>query len=383
VVTLLMAVSAQCAWGISINEIRIDQFGGNDPDEYFELEGSPGESLDGLSYLVIGDPSGTGSGVIEQIISLDGRFIGDDGFFLATKSTFGAPGTAFEGIVTDMTVNLNFENSDNVTHLLVNGLDEMTVNGENLDLDDNGTLDVTPWSGVIDAIGLVESPDLSAAGSEWYYGAHLGFVDIGPDMAGGFAFVPGHVYRENNGGSQFVIGEFSLDVSDPNITIDDTPGSSNSGGNSGTDGDFDDNGVYECLDVDSLVAEIVAATNNSDFDLNGDGTVDDNDLAAWLAEAGSTGGLTASGNPVLPGDANLDGSVNGQDFVAWNTHKFTSVPSWCSGDFNADGEVNGPDFVIWNNHKFQTADARAIVPEPCGLLLVGMGLCVLGIGRRQ
>jgi hypothetical protein len=138
-------------------------------------------------------------------------------------------------------------------------------------------------------------------------------------------------------------------------------------------GDFDGNGVYECADVDGLVSEIAAGTNNLAFDLTGDGAVDDADLTAWLAEAGSTGGLTASGNPVLPGDANLDGSVNGQDFVVWNASKFTATAAWCSGDFNADGSVDGQDFVIWNSNKFMTADAAA-VPEPSSpwALLVGV-----------
>jgi hypothetical protein len=122
-----------------------------------------------------------------------------------------------------------------------------------------------------------------------------------------------------------------------------------------------------------LVSEIAAGTNNLAFDLTGDGAVDDADLTAWLAEAGSTGGLTASGNPVLPGDANLDGSVNGQDFVVWNASKFTATAAWCSGDFNADGSVDGQDFVIWNSNKFMTADAAA-VPEPSSpwALLVGV-----------
>ncbi|HEC20550.1 MAG TPA: hypothetical protein ENI97_14630, partial [Gammaproteobacteria bacterium] len=45
-----LAASAQA---ILINEIRIDQ-PGPDRDEYFELAGIAGESLDGLSYLVLG-----------------------------------------------------------------------------------------------------------------------------------------------------------------------------------------------------------------------------------------------------------------------------------------------------------------------------------------
>ena len=77
----------------------------------------------------------------------------------------------------------------------------------------------------------------------------------------------------------------------------------------------------------------------------------------------------ASGNPYLLGDANLDGTVDGQDFVQWNANKFSSMPAWCAGDFNADGTVDGQDFVIWNNNKFTTADQQA-VPEPALSLLL-------------
>jgi hypothetical protein len=156
-------------------------------------------------------------------------------------------------------------------------------------------------------------------------------------------------------------------------------------GDAQVDGDFDDNGVYECSDVDGLVAEIVAATNNADFDLNGDTLVDSDDLDAWLVEAGSVGGLTASGNPVQPGDANLSGSVDGADFVIWNANKFTNTPAWCAGDFDASGSVDGGDFVIWNSNKFQTADAISVPESLLPSWLVGLGALtsLLSIARRR
>ncbi len=123
-------------------------------------------------------------------------------------------------------------------------------------------------------------------------------------------------------------------------------------------GDFDGDGDYSCNDVDSLVLEISLGTNGSNYDVTGDGLVNGADLTAWLAEAG--GVELASGNPYLPGDANLDGTVDGVDFVTWNAAKFTATPAWCSGDFDASGFVDGVDFVVWNANKFQTAD----VSEP-------------------
>lgn len=120
------------------------------------------------------------------------------------------------------------------------------------------------------------------------------------------------------------------------------------------DGDFDDSGVYDCSDIDALVANIaLGPADVSTYDLNGDGLVNNNDLTHWLAEAGSVN--LPSGNPYLRGDANLDGFVDGADFIIWNQHKFTNSAAWCHGDFNADGVVDGGDFIIWNGFKFQSA----------------------------
>lgn len=126
-------------------------------------------------------------------------------------------------------------------------------------------------------------------------------------------------------------------------------------------GDFDGDGSYGCDDVDALVAAIVAGNDPFEFDLDGDGTVDAADLTAWLAEAGQA--ELMSGNPYLTADADLNGVVNGHDFIVWNNHKFTTGSGWCGGDFNADGQTDGQDFVLWNNHKFTSSDALRGVPE--------------------
>ena len=147
----------------------------------------------------------------------------------------------------------------------------------------------------------------------------------------------------------------------------------------GLAGDFDGNNTLDCLDVDALVAEIVAGTNMPAFDLNGDAAVDNFDLTQWLADAGAVN--LASGNPYLPGDANLDGVVDGQDFIEWNTHKFTNTAKWCSGDFNADGVVDGADFITWNGNKFTSSDSFVAVPEP-GLVPAVLGWMVWIFRRR-
>jgi hypothetical protein len=113
-----------------ITEIRIDQ-PGSDSDEFFELYSAPGTDLTGLSYIVIGDGSG-GSGAIESVTSLDGQVVGSSGYFVVAESSFSI-GTA------DYTASLAFENDDNLTHVLVQGLN--VSNGFDLDTDNDGVID--------------------------------------------------------------------------------------------------------------------------------------------------------------------------------------------------------------------------------------------------
>ena len=126
---------------------------------------------------------------------------------------------------------------------------------------------------------------------------------------------------------------------------------------SGIDGDFNNDGVYNCNDINMLTTEVAAGSNDSQFDLDGDGVVTAADTTAWLAEAGSAN--LASGNSYLPGDANLDGAVDGSDFNIWNESKFTASSHWCDGNFNGDAFVDGSDFNVWNANKFTSADLVA------------------------
>ncbi|NJN89074.1 MAG: endonuclease [Leptolyngbyaceae cyanobacterium SL_5_14] len=188
---------------IVINEIRIDQ-PGTDESEFFELGGTPGTSLDNLTYIVIGDSDEGSSGVIEAVVELDGQAIQADGLFAAGEDTnsfvatldligpSGSPG----GL-------LNFENSNNVTHLLVNNF--TGTDGQDLDTNDDGVLDITPWETIVDSVALIET-----IGS-----GNLVYSDtqVGPDGN----FVPGLVFRDPDTTGELAIGQFTFG-------IDDTPG---------------------------------------------------------------------------------------------------------------------------------------------------------------
>ncbi|MEM8680039.1 MAG: hypothetical protein AAGF97_11855, partial [Planctomycetota bacterium] len=146
-------------------------------------------------------------------------------------------------------------------------------------------------------------------------------------------------------------------------------------------GDFDGDDRLDCQDIDALTAAVASASMDLAFDLTGDGVVDIADRDAWLAGAGAA--FLPSGNPYLLGDANLDGVVDGGDFIAWNQNKFTALPAWCGGDFNADGIVDGGDFILWNQHKFQAADGRlSFVPESGAGGMLILGLVLLAGVRR-
>ncbi len=182
---------------IAINEIRVDQ-PSSDTDEYFELFGDPGASLDGLSYVVIGDTGGDDSGVVEAVVSLDGLSLGDDGIFVAGEDTSSFLSTF------DLVTNLNFENGDNVTHLLVEGFTGSS--GQDLDTDNDGMLDLEPWTAVIDSVALFDDSETGQVYSD---------TVVGPDGS----FRPAHVFRLPDGTGDFEIGAFE--------PTDDTPGAEN------------------------------------------------------------------------------------------------------------------------------------------------------------
>jgi Calx-beta domain len=121
-------------------------------------------------------------------------------------------------------------------------------------------------------------------------------------------------------------------------------------------GDFNHDGLYNCTDINLLVAQVASGSGNLSFDLTSDGQVNSADVTAWLAQAGAIN--LPSGNPYRVGDANLDGVVDGSDFGIWNSNKFTSGGGWCGGDFNADGVTDGSDFGLWNSNKFTSSLLR-------------------------
>lgn len=267
----VFTVSAQAQ--VTINEFRIDQ-GGADNDEYFELWGPAASSLDTYTYVVIGDGS-TGSGTVEAVVNLAGNSIGLTGIFVAAESTF-TLGSA------DLTTDLAFENSDNVTHLLVEGFTGAA--GDDLDTDDDGVLDVTPWTSIIDCLALLENPLDPTTGLPT--GGELVYCSttLGPDGT----FVPAHPVRCPDGNGDWEIQPFG------DLTLD-TPGLPNLCPEvCDNGGDDDGDGLVDCLDDDCTGDPFCAAPpandNCADATPIGEGSVAVTTLGASSDGPSSCGG---------------------------------------------------------------------------------------------
>lgn len=170
-----IVLMAGAAFGATLNEIRIDQ-GGSDYDEYIEIAGTPGESLDGLWVITVGDGAGA-HGTIETALDLTGYVIAADGVFLAVEDTWsGTCGDTPDAVVGTA---LNFENSDNLTFFLVDGFTGIV--GDDIDIADDGVIDNVLWTSILDDVALVETPD----SGDFFYSTNT----VGPDGT----YVPGHV----------------------------------------------------------------------------------------------------------------------------------------------------------------------------------------------
>jgi hypothetical protein len=99
----------------------------------------------------------------------------------------------------------------------------------------------------------------------------------------------------------------------------------------------------------------------------------------------------------LLGDANLDGTVNSEDFTLFAEHLGQSGMMWDEGDFNYDGTVNAEDFTLFSANLNQSASLAAAagvweansislanVPEPMSAGIIGMaGSAILRRRRRS
>jgi len=209
---VLALATPAVAQDVYFSEIRLDQ-SGEDIDEFVELRGTPSTSLDDLTLVVLGD-SADGSGVVEEALDLEGMLTAG-GYAVFAEATF-TLGTAH------VTVEMNLENSQNSTYLLVTGFTGAL--NDDLDTDDDGTLDTLPWTTIVDLVAIIdeENPPVETV---YHYGPDALCVAgdtcgiVGPTVEG---FMPGHVFRCPDDLGDWRIGAYdaSLGVDTPNDVND-------------------------------------------------------------------------------------------------------------------------------------------------------------------
>ena len=89
--------------------------------------------------------------------------------------------------------------------------------------------------------------------------------------------------------------------------------------------------------------------------------------AGYIAGRGTVGGVTHGFVlSAMPGDANLDGTVNITDLSKVLTNYDKTGMTWADGDFNGDGTVNISDLSnVLTNYDKTAGGIRRRHPRPC------------------
>ncbi|MGB5324438.1 MAG: hypothetical protein WBN40_03300 [Pseudomonadales bacterium] len=259
----LLSLSSTAFATVSISEMLIDAFNlgaagaADDLQEFIEIVSDTGgvESLAGLHFIAIeGDAPGTGEGVIDVVIDLGSYSTGTNGLLVVSDGNTAWDPAADAG--TSIVVPAGgFVNGDgggddiengSMTFAIVSGFSG--AGGDDLDTNDDGVLDVLPWTSVVDAVGWLEI----GRNTELSYAVQLGGVefdsnDLGDRAIDAYAVGPngvGYVFavadRDDDGNADgpyelvsFALGDDApseqvpLFVGDLNSLFTLTPGSAN------------------------------------------------------------------------------------------------------------------------------------------------------------
>ncbi|MEZ6003727.1 MAG: hypothetical protein R3F33_06035 [Planctomycetota bacterium] len=146
VVALTPLVQAQ----VQLSEVRAAS-----APEYVELQGTPGQSLNGIWYLNIG--FGAGSGTVRSAVDLTGAQIGPNGYLSIGRSDYIYGDLGFEVLGSNF---LDIHDNITLTHVLVSNFTGTL--GSNLDPDNNGILENPPWTALIDSVAVLSDSTISS-----------------------------------------------------------------------------------------------------------------------------------------------------------------------------------------------------------------------------
>lgn len=178
----LCGLAAVAAADVRLSEIYTNVPGTDNGQEFFELSGTAGQSLSNLWFIAI-EGDAAASGTIDMALNLSAFSLGSNGLFLwrdAVSVIDTSLAAGVQGPDAGTTLNVadfapDIENGSN-TYLLVSGFTGSLA--ADLDTNNDGILDLTPWTSVVDGIGFLEndSDQVNLA-----YAAGLGFSNFGPN----------------------------------------------------------------------------------------------------------------------------------------------------------------------------------------------------------
>ncbi len=111
--------------------------------------------------------------------------------------------------------------------------------------------------------------------------------------------------------------------------------------------------------------------------LNAGAAIDFNALALYFRNGGLPKQLFA-------GDANLDGRVDGLDYLTWSSNYGQGGMAWTDADYNGDTVVDGLDYIAWSGNYLRGGPGGEgmPVPEPGAVALILAGACLILTRRR-
>jgi alpha-amylase len=143
--------------------------------------------------------------------------------------------------------------------------------------------------------------------------------------------------------------------------------------------DVDGSGTANAADVVAMYGHFGPATWL--YDMNVDGVVNIADVSTMITQEFRT----------QPGDFNVDGKVDGADYVLWRDGQGAGT-QYTQGDADLDGDVDTADFGVWRAHygfvrqpltPGSGSAATAVgVPESTALIQISVVLAIVGLTTK-